>query len=63
MIIAVLISDGLKESTYAQLSKKKKQKGKEPAEDLSPSSDSEPIEIILNFKRYIFDPQKKMVQV
>lgn len=44
--------DGLKETTMALYNNKKK------ADDAK----SGPVEIILNFKRYIYDPNKKIVQ-
>jgi hypothetical protein len=38
-----------------------KKKGKQGASQ-SNSPDSEPIQIILHFRRYIYDPKKKIVQ-
>ncbi|KAJ9596344.1 hypothetical protein L9F63_012619 [Diploptera punctata] len=57
------IPGGLKESTFAQLSSTNKKKKGKQTEDSSPLSNCEPVQIILNFKRYVFDPHKKMIQI
>lgn len=59
-------SEGLKEETKQLLSGgKKKGKGggkNDVAKEEEPKSDSQPVVIQLCFKRYIFDPKKRMVQ-
>ncbi|XP_066520617.1 selenocysteine-specific elongation factor [Hoplias malabaricus] len=62
----IRIPDGLKAETKQLLSSSKK-KGKggaktEPNKEEEAKTDSQPIIVHLNFKRYIFDPHKKMVQ-
>ena len=36
--------------------------GEEEAADAQPSGGLEPVKIVLSFKRYVFDLQKKMIQ-
>lgn len=66
--ISLFFSDGVRPETKALLtatSKKKTKAGKgDPAkDDESYKVDSvQPVHITLLFKRYIFDPQKKMIQ-
>lgn len=60
-------SEGLKEETKQLLSSSTKKKGKggaknEPPKEEDAKADSQPITIHLNFKRYVYDPHKKMVQ-
>lgn len=60
-------SEGLKEETKQLLSSSSKKKGKggaknEPSKEEDAKVDSPPITIHLNFKRYVYDPHKKMVQ-
>lgn len=62
-----LLLEGLKEETKQLLSSSSKKKGKGGAKNESSKSeetkpDSQPVTIHLNFKRYIYDPHKKMVQ-
>lgn len=59
--------EGLKEETKRLLSSSSKKKGKsgaknEPTKEEEIKADSQPITIHLNFKRYVYDPHKKMVQ-
>ena len=42
---------------------KKKGKGKSEEPPNEEEADKEPIKILLSFKRFIFDPEKKMHQV
>lgn len=59
------IPDGLKPETIQVLSSsKKKGKAKASAETMAGASELEHVSvtILLNFKRYIFDPQKRMIQ-
>ncbi|XP_075039726.1 selenocysteine-specific elongation factor isoform X2 [Mixophyes fleayi] len=64
----IRIPNGLKPETKQILgasSKKKSRAGKgdvESAKDEEPRTDSQPVLITLWFKRYVFDPQKKMIQ-
>ncbi|XP_055069320.2 selenocysteine-specific elongation factor [Misgurnus anguillicaudatus] len=65
--IKIRIPEGLKEETKQLLSSTSKKKGKGGTKNESPKSeetkhDSQPVTIHLNFKRYIYDPHKKMVQ-
>ncbi|KAL2091091.1 hypothetical protein ACEWY4_013354 [Coilia grayii] len=64
--VKIRIPEGLKDETKQLLSggkKKGKGGGKNDAvKDEEPKSDSQPVTIQLRFKRYIFDPKKKMVQ-
>ncbi len=62
-----LLLEGLKEETKQLLSSSSKKKGKGGAKNESSKleetkPDAQPVTIHLNFKRYIYDPQKKMVQ-
>lgn len=62
-----ILSEGLKEETKQLLSSSSKKKGKggaksEPSKEEDAKVDSQPITIHLNFKRYVYDPHKKMVQ-
>ncbi|XP_033606355.1 selenocysteine-specific elongation factor isoform X2 [Cryptotermes secundus] len=59
--VKIRIPDGLNESTYELLSGMTKRKGKQ-TQPQNTSPDPEPIKIALHFKRYIYDPKKKMVQ-
>lgn len=63
----IRIQEGLCPETKQLLSSTSKKKGKggskgEPANEEEPKADSQPVSIYLRFKRYVFDPQKKMVQ-
>ncbi|XP_029640997.1 selenocysteine-specific elongation factor-like isoform X1 [Octopus sinensis] len=58
--VKIRIPNGLSEEVLQRYSGSKK-KGK-TAEAASPGADQEPVKIILSFKRYIFDPKKKMIQ-
>ncbi|KAM9408118.1 selenocysteine-specific elongation factor [Pholidichthys leucotaenia] len=63
----IRIQEGLLPETKQLLSSSSKKKGKSgskgtPASDEEPKADSQPVSIHLHFKRYIFDPHKKMVQ-
>uniref|UniRef100_A0A668AF06 Selenocysteine-specific elongation factor n=1 Tax=Myripristis murdjan TaxID=586833 RepID=A0A668AF06_9TELE len=63
----IRVSEGLHPETKRLLSSTSKKKGKgggkgEPASEDEPKADSQPISIHLHFKRYVFDPHKKMVQ-
>ncbi|XP_063071281.1 selenocysteine-specific elongation factor [Engraulis encrasicolus] len=64
--VKIRIPEGLKEETKQLLSGgKKKGKGggkNDVAKEEEPKSDSQPVVIQLCFKRYIFDPKKRMVQ-
>ncbi|KAG9277142.1 selenocysteine-specific elongation factor [Astyanax mexicanus] len=65
--IKIRVPEGLKEETKQLLSSSSKKKGKggtknEPAKEEEAKIDSQPIAIHLNFKRYVYDPHKKMVQ-
>ncbi|KAK3086148.1 hypothetical protein FSP39_014295 [Pinctada imbricata] len=57
----IRIPEGLKPETYQRYSGSKK-KGKGKSEEAESSSDQEPIKIFLTFKRYVYDPEKKMIQ-
>lgn len=62
-----LLLEGLKEETKQLLCSSSKKKGKGGAKNESSKSeetklDAQPVTIHLNFKRYIYDPHKKMVQ-
>lgn len=59
--------EGLRLETRNLLTSTSKKKGKGgskggPANEEEPKHDSQPVSIQLRFKRYIFDPHKKMVQ-
>lgn len=63
----IRLPEGLSAETKQLLSFSAKKKGKggakgEPAKEEEPKTDSQPISIHLTFKRYVFDPHKKMVQ-
>ncbi|XP_071375115.1 selenocysteine-specific elongation factor isoform X1 [Centroberyx affinis] len=63
----IRVSEGLRPETKQLLSSTSKKKGKggakgEPANENEPKADSQPVGIHLHFKRYVFDPHKKMVQ-
>ncbi|XP_012938232.1 selenocysteine-specific elongation factor [Aplysia californica] len=67
--VKIRIPEGLSEETYQRYSgtSKKKGKGKEEPEGTAegagnPTVQSEPVKIFLNFKRFLYDPQKAMVQ-
>lgn len=65
--IKIRIPEGLKEETKQLLSSSSKKKGKGGSKNESPKleeakPDAQPVTIHLNFKRYIYDPHKKMVQ-
>lgn len=60
-------SDGLCPETKLLFSSTSKKKGKGgskggPANEEEPKTDSQPVSIHLHFKRYVFDPHKKMIQ-
>lgn len=61
-------SEGLCPETKQLLSSTSKKKGKGgskgagPANEEEPKADFQPVNIHLHFKRYVFDPHKKMVQ-
>ena len=60
----VFVSDGLSETAQSALSSKgKKSKGKgqgDAATNQEPPADA--IKVTLHFKRYMYDPQKRMIQ-
>ncbi|XP_028261454.1 selenocysteine-specific elongation factor [Parambassis ranga] len=61
----IRIQEGLHPETKQLLSSTSKKKGKsgnKPANEEEPKGDSQPVNIHLHFKRYVFDPHKKMVQ-
>ena len=63
----IFSSEGLLPETKQLLSSTSKKKGKGgnkggPANEEEPKADSQPVSIHLHFKRYVFDPHKKMVQ-
>lgn len=63
----IRIPDGLRPETKQLLSSTHKKKGKSggkggPASEEEPKAESQPVGIHLHFKRYVFDPHKKMVQ-
>ncbi|XP_062853977.1 selenocysteine-specific elongation factor [Trichomycterus rosablanca] len=65
--IKIRVPEGLKEETKQLLSSSSKKKGKggaksEPAKEEEAKTDSQPITVRLNFKRYVYDPHKRMVQ-
>lgn len=57
----LFLSEGLRPETKNLLSSKKKGKGGSKGEE-EPKTESQPINIHLHFKRFVFDPQKKMIQ-
>lgn len=63
----IRIQEGLHPETKQLLSSTSKKKGKSgskggPTTEEEPKGDSQPIGIHLHFKRYVFDPHKKMIQ-
>ncbi|KAM4740511.1 selenocysteine-specific elongation factor [Anableps anableps] len=63
----IRIQEGLRPETKQLLSSSSKKKGKSgskggPASEEEPKVESQPVSIHLHFKRYVFDPHKKMVQ-
>ena len=66
----VYFSDGLRDETLQLLQgsggkkkdKKAKEASKEQADEGATGGEDAKIEIFLNFKRYVFDPEKQMVQ-
>ncbi|XP_030275889.1 selenocysteine-specific elongation factor isoform X4 [Sparus aurata] len=63
----IRVQEGLCPETKQLLSSTTKKKGKGggkggPANEEEPKTDSQPVSINLHFKRYVFDPHKKMVQ-
>uniref|UniRef100_A0A1A7WQT0 Selenocysteine-specific elongation factor n=2 Tax=Iconisemion striatum TaxID=60296 RepID=A0A1A7WQT0_9TELE len=63
----IRVQEGLLPETKQLLSSTSKKKGKSgskgaAAAEEEPRADSQPVSIHLHFKRYVFDPQKKMVQ-
>lgn len=62
----IRIQEGLLPETKQLLNASTKKKGKSgakgPASEEEPRGESQPVSIHLNFKRYVFDPHKKMVQ-
>ncbi|CAG5129923.1 unnamed protein product [Candidula unifasciata] len=64
--VKIRIPDGLTTDTFQRYTTKKKSKGKEDSasnvEDSAVSDNKEPVKIYIHFKRYVYDPNKKMVQ-
>ncbi|XP_026204006.1 selenocysteine-specific elongation factor [Anabas testudineus] len=63
----IRVPEGLRSDTQQLLNSTSKKKGKGggkggPANEEEPKADSQPVSIHLHFKRYVFDPHKKMVQ-
>lgn len=62
----IRIQEGLLPETKQLLNSSSKKKGKSgakgPPGEEEPRGESQPVSIHLNFKRYVFDPHKKMVQ-
>lgn len=63
----IRVQEGLRPETKQLLSSVSKKKGKSeskggPANEEEPKADSQPVTVHLHFKRYVFDPHKKMVQ-
>lgn len=63
----IRIQEGLRPETKQLFSSTSKKKGKSvskggTANEEEPRTDFQPVSIHLNFKRYVFDPHKKMVQ-
>lgn len=55
--------EGLRPETKNLLSSTSKKKGKGGSKgEEEPKTESQPISIHLHFKRYVFDPHKKMIQ-
>lgn len=61
----IRIQEGLHPDTKRLFASAPKKKGKEAAKDGPPNDkpESQPVSIHLHFKRYVFDPHKKMVQL
>jgi selenocysteine-specific elongation factor len=55
--VKVRVREGLQAATLAALGGKKKK-----GEAATAAANSEPIRVVLKFKRYIFDPKKQMIQ-
>lgn len=67
LCLFIFSSEGLFPDTKQLLSSTSKKKGKGgskdgPANEEEAKADSQPVSIHLHFKRYVFDPHKKMVQ-
>lgn len=63
MLVILSCTGGFKEHT-AQILEQKGKKGKSKAsEQTSESTSQESIKLVLEFKRFIFDPKKKMEQL
>lgn len=65
--LLLLSSEGLRPETTQLFSSSSKKKGKSgskggAANEEEPKADFQPVSIHLHFKRYVFDPHKKMVQ-
>ncbi|XP_012719259.2 selenocysteine-specific elongation factor [Fundulus heteroclitus] len=63
----IRIQEGLRPETKQLFSSTSKKKGKSggkggPTGEEEPKAESQPVSIHLHFKRYVFDPHKKMVQ-
>lgn len=61
----IRIPEGLFPETKQLLSSTSKKKGKgggKGGNEEDPKTESQPVSIVLHFKRYVFDPHKKMVQ-
>lgn len=61
----IRIPEGLFPETKQLLSSTSKKKGKSGGKggnEEEPKTESQPVSIVLHFKRYVFDPHKKMVQ-
>ena len=60
--VKVRLTDALAEETRARLSTGARRKGKTAPADATAAPPSAPVTVQLDFKRYIFDPKKRMVQ-
>ncbi|BFZ20439.1 hypothetical protein BsWGS_23478 [Bradybaena similaris] len=64
--VKIRIPDGLTSDTFQRYTVKKKGKGKEDSatnpEDSTVPDSKEAVKVYLHFKRYVYDPNKKMVQ-
>lgn len=63
----IRLIEGLKQETvdFLQGKAESKKKGKQRSENQptqQPSTDIESVGVILRFKRYVYDPKKKMIQ-
>uniref|UniRef100_H2L793 Eukaryotic elongation factor, selenocysteine-tRNA-specific n=1 Tax=Oryzias latipes TaxID=8090 RepID=H2L793_ORYLA len=61
------IQEGLNPETKQLFSSASKKKGKSSSKGAAaveeePKAESQPVSVLLRFKRYVFDPQKKMIQ-